>query len=95
MSGHLTVIHCAQSPVDSNDVHSMMLLYCLSKAAVLFGVKIQADEPYMKARNLSVVSICPGWCQVRSTGRSVRQDTSQQLKQDHFGPEKQAMRRLE
>ena len=55
-----------QCPVDSNDVHSMLLLYCLSKAAVLFGVKIQADEPYMKARGVTVVAVCPGWCQVCS-----------------------------
>ena len=52
--------------MDSNDVHSVLLLYCLSKAAVLFGVKIQADEPYMTSRNISVVAICPGWCQVRA-----------------------------
>ena len=53
--------------MDGNDVHSVLLLYCLSKAAVLFGAKVQVDEPYMMARNLSVVSICPGWCQVRGT----------------------------
>ena len=30
-----------QCPLDSNDVHSVLLLYCLSKAAVLFGVRLQ------------------------------------------------------
>ena len=34
------------------------------------AVSMQADEPYMKARGVSVVAVCPGWCQVRRRSRA-------------------------
>ena len=41
------------------------LLYNITKAAVLHGTKLQAADPALTSRGITVVAECPGWCRVR------------------------------
>ena len=48
------------------------LLYNITKAAVLHGTKLQAAEPLLTSRGVTVVAVCPGWCRVRFHGLQSR-----------------------
>ena len=50
-------------PRDSFEL--MYLLYCISKAAVLHGTILEAAEPRLTSRHITIVTSCPGWCRVR------------------------------
>jgi NAD(P)-dependent dehydrogenase (short-subunit alcohol dehydrogenase family) len=44
----------------------MFLLYNVTKAAVLHGTKLEAAEPHLTSRHITVAANCPGWCRVRA-----------------------------
>ena len=43
----------------------LFLLYNMTKAAVLHGTRLQAADPALTSRGITVVAVCPGWCRVR------------------------------
>jgi len=47
------------------EVTQVYLLYNITKAAVLHGTKLQAADPALTSRGITVVAECPGWCRVR------------------------------
>ena len=54
-----------QVPEPRTDLGVVYLLYNITKAAVLHGTKLEAAEPYLTSRGITVATNCPGWCRVR------------------------------
>ncbi len=50
---------------DGDDMGRKYLLYNMTKAAVLHGTKMEAADPALTSRHITVAAICPGWCRVR------------------------------
>lgn len=48
------------------------LLYNITKAAVLHGTQLEAADPELTSRRITVAAICPGWCRVRGSFSRVR-----------------------
>jgi len=48
-----------------DDMGAKYLLYNMTKAAVLHGTKMEAADPALTSRHITVAAICPGWCRVR------------------------------
>ena len=47
-----------------DDMGRQYLLYNMTKAAVLHGVKMQLADPAIASRHITIAAICPGWCKV-------------------------------
>ncbi len=52
-------------PEPRTEITQVYLLYNITKAAVLHGTKLQAADPALTSRQITVVAECPGWCRVR------------------------------
>ena len=61
-----------QVPEPRTEMRLLFLLYNMTKAAVLHGTRLQAADPALTSRGITVVAVCPGWCRVRHpTGLSL------------------------
>ena len=47
-----------------DDMGRKYLLYNMTKAAVLHGMKMEAADSALTSRHITVAAICPGWCRV-------------------------------
>ncbi len=68
----------AQVTGPRDDLAIKFLLYNITKAAVLHGAKLEAAEPRLTSRHITVAAICPGWCRVRALLRFPRSTSSAQ-----------------
>ncbi len=55
-----------QVPEPRTDLSVVYLLYNITKAAMLHGAKLEAADPTLVARGITVAAACPGWCRVRA-----------------------------
>ena len=55
-----------QVPEPRTDLSVAYLLYNITKAAMLHGAKLEAADPTLVARGITVAAACPGWCRVRA-----------------------------
>ena len=53
-------------PEPRTDLSVVYLLYNITKAAMLHGTKLEAADPTLTARGITVAAACPGWCRVRA-----------------------------
>ena len=61
-----SVLPKTQVPEPRTDLSVVYLLYNITKAAMLHGAKLEAADPTLVARGITVAAACPGWCRVRA-----------------------------
>ncbi len=58
------MLQLTQVPEPRTDLSVVYLLYNITKAAMLHGAKLEAADPTLTARRITVAAACPGWCRV-------------------------------